>query len=144
MVRKMKNEILFLIFALLTIQLAKAQNLTNQTLVNQTSQGINLPIIGEITLVGGVVGVVLFIIGYFIGSAIKSGIKYAFIFLLFVVLLYVLGFLTKEIIVRIGEGLGTIKEFYSAFQSSFGMGSGALNLQFALFVVGLIVGLLKG
>jgi hypothetical protein len=56
----------------------------------------------------------------------------------------VLGFLTKEIITRIGEGIGALKSFYSGFQSNFGMGSGALNLQIVLFVLGLIVGLWKG
>jgi lysylphosphatidylglycerol synthetase-like protein (DUF2156 family) len=141
----MKSKILFLLLLLIIPQLVFAQNVTNQT-TNQTTQtaGISLPFIGEITLIGGIVGIVLFIIGYFIGSALKSGIKYAFIFLLFIIVLYVLGFLSKEIITRIGEGIGVLKSFYSGFQSNFGMGSGALNLQIVLFVLGLIVGLWKG
>jgi uncharacterized membrane protein len=140
------NKNIFLMFCfefLFLTNLALAQNLTNQT-TSIPEEGINLPLIGKITLVGGVVGVVLLVLGYIIGSAIKSGIKYAFVFLLFIVVLYVLGFLTKEIIIRIGESIGVLKSFYSGFQTNFGMGSGALNFQILMFVVGLMIGLLKG
>jgi hypothetical protein len=143
----MKKAFAFIIpFILLFSKNAFAQNITANMTTNTTAQmaGMSLPFIGEITLIGGIVGIILFIIGYFIGSALKSGIKYAFIFLLFIIILYVLGFLSKEIITRIGEGIGVLKSFYSGFQSNFGMGSGALNLQIVLFVLGLIVGLWKG
>ena len=132
----------FLISLALLTNLALAQNLTNQTSIPE--EGILLPLIGKITLVGGVVGLVLFVLGYIIGSAIKSGIKYAFVFLLFIVVLYILGFLTREIIIKIGESITILKSFYSGFQTNFGMGSGALNLQIIMFVVGLMVGLLRG
>jgi hypothetical protein len=139
------NKNIFLMFCfvfLFLTNLALAQNLTNQTSIPE--EGISLPLIGKITLVGGVVGLVLFVLGYIIGSAIKSGIKYAFVFLLFIVILYALGFLTKEIIMKIGESITILKSFYSGFQTNFGMGSGALNLQIMMFVVGLMVGLLRG
>jgi hypothetical protein len=115
-------------------------NLTSQQLI----PSISLPFIGEITLMGGLVGLVFFIIGYFVGSGIKSGIRYAFIFLLFILALYILGIIGKEVILKLSDGFMVLKEFSSSFSSGFGMGSGAFNLQLTMFLIGLIVGILIG
>jgi hypothetical protein len=115
-------------------------NLTSQ----QSIQSISLPFLGEITLMGGIVGLVFFVIGYFIGSSLKSGIKFAFIFLLFILALYMMGIIGKDVILKLSEGFSVLKEFSSSFSSGFGMGSGAFNFQLAMFLIGLIVGIWRG
>lgn len=115
-------------------------NITSQN----TSPSISLPFVGEVTLVGGIVGLVFFIIGYFIGSSLKSGIKFAFIFLLFILTLYLIGIIGKEVILKLSEGFSVLKEFSSSLSSGFGMGSGAFNFQLSMFLIGLIIGLWRG
>jgi len=115
-------------------------NLTSQ----QPIQSISLPFVGEITIMGGLIGLIFFIVGYFVGSGIKSGIKYAFIFLLFIVVLYLMGIIGKEVILKLSEGFVMLKEFSSSLSSGFGMGSGAFNFQLTMFLIGLIVGIWRG
>lgn len=118
------------------------------TTLNITSQhpfsSISLPFLGEVTLMGGIVGLIFFIIGYFIGSSLKGGIKFAFIFLIFIIILYVMGIIGKEVISKLAEGFSVLKEFSSSLSSGFGMGRGAFNFQLTMFLIGLVVGLWRG
>jgi hypothetical protein len=140
MVVKMIEKILILITILLFLPIAFAQNIT----VNSTTNSISLPFVGEITIMGGIVGLVLFFMGYMIGSGIKSGIKFAIILFLFVLALYLMGVISKEVIVRISDTIQALKPFVGGFEKGFGMGGGAFNFQILMFFAGLMMGLWRG
>jgi hypothetical protein len=141
MVVKVIEKILILTIILLFLPIAFAQNIT---ITNSTTNSISLPFIGEITIMGGIVGLVLFFMGYMIGSGIKSGIKFAIILFLFVLALYLMGVISKEVIIRISDTIQALKPLVESFEKGFGMGGGALNFQILMFFGGLIVGLWRG
>jgi len=135
------EKILILILILLFLPIAFAQNITT---TNSTANSISLPFIGEITIMGGIVGLVLFFMGYMIGSGIKSGIKFAIILFLFVLALYLMGIISKEVIIRISDTIQALKPLAGSFEKGFGMGEGGFNFQILMFFGGLIVGLWRG
>ena len=116
---------------------------TNTTTTSEL-HAINIPLFGQITVAGGIVAFVMFILGWIMGQSLKMGIKIIFIILIFLFVLYVLGFLSHDILSKILLGVKELSGLGESLQNNFGMGSGALNLQLAAFVAGLVLGLVKG
>jgi len=103
---------------------------------------ITLPILGTVTLEGGIISIILFIIGYVIGSGIKSALKYGLIFVLFLAVLAVLGYLPENILQRVVSVFSTLKPLVS--EEGLLAYKGAMNLGLLAFVSGFVLGLVKG
>jgi len=136
----MKDKFLILILILsFSIPISLAQTTEPSKLLS-----INLPFIGEITIVGGVAGLVAFFMGYMVGSGLKAGIKYAVILFIFILALYLTGVISKDVIVKISDVIAALKPLVDTLEEQFRMGNGATNFQVLMFFVGLGIGMWKG